>query len=63
MRYGKFLSKFSIDLLRKYPQLNYLLIGSGLDDDISARELILNEIKGRGGKISFQWVKLKISII
>ena len=50
-RYGKFLSKFSIDLLRKYPQLNYLLIGSGLDDDISAIELILNEIKGVRYKI------------
>ena len=43
--YGKYLSKFSIELLRKYPHINYLLIGSGLDDDISTRELILNEIK------------------
>lgn len=50
-RYGKFLSQFSIDLLRKYPQLDYLLIGSGLDDDISARELILNELKGERYKI------------
>jgi len=49
--YGKFLSKFSIDLLRKYPHIDYLLIGSGLDDDISTRKLILNEIKGDRYKV------------
>lgn len=49
--YGKFLIKFSIDLLRKYSQIDYLLIGSGLDDDISSRELILNEIKGDRYKV------------
>ena len=43
-KYGVYLAKFTIDLLREYPTIENLIIGSGLDDSIMERERILNEI-------------------
>ncbi|MFX1381704.1 MAG: ATP-grasp domain-containing protein [Promethearchaeota archaeon] len=42
--YSHYLAEFTIDLLKKYPNLDYLIIGSGLDDGIKERSLILDEI-------------------
>jgi predicted ATP-grasp superfamily ATP-dependent carboligase len=49
--YGKLLSEFSIKMLDKYPEINYLIIGSGLDDAYEERETILTEIKDKNYKI------------
>jgi len=43
--YSKYLTKFTIEMLNKYPDIDYLIIGSGLDDDIGERRTILKEIK------------------
>ena len=43
--YGKYLVDFTIDLLNKYPNLDYLIIGSGLDDAFLERERILRLIE------------------
>jgi len=43
--YSKFLAKFTIEMLNNYPNINYLIIGSGLDDDFKERRMILEEIK------------------
>jgi predicted ATP-grasp superfamily ATP-dependent carboligase len=43
-KYGVYLANFTIDLLRQYPTIENLIIGSGLDDSLKERELILNEI-------------------
>ncbi|MFX0057742.1 MAG: ATP-grasp domain-containing protein [Candidatus Hodarchaeota archaeon] len=45
--YSKFLTKFTIEMLNKYPEVDYLILGSGLDNAFEERELILNEIKKR----------------
>jgi len=42
--YKSYLAKYTIELLRKYPNINYLLIGSGLDDAFKEREMILDYI-------------------
>ncbi|MFO7794689.1 MAG: ATP-grasp domain-containing protein [Promethearchaeati archaeon] len=42
--YKSYLAKYTIDLLRKYPNINYLLIGSGLDDALKEREMVLDYI-------------------
>ena len=44
-KYSKLLSDFTIKMLNKYPEINYLIIGSGLDDAYEERETILTEIK------------------
>ncbi|MFX1456426.1 MAG: ATP-grasp domain-containing protein [Promethearchaeota archaeon] len=49
--YSKLLTTFTIKMLRKHPNLDYLLIGSGMDDAIEERLLILNEIKKENYKI------------
>jgi len=46
-RYSTLLSDFTIKLLKKYPRINYLMIGSGLDDAYIEREAISNEIKDK----------------
>ena len=46
-KYGKLLSEFTLQMLRKYPKINYLIIGSGLDDAYEERETILSEIKNK----------------
>jgi hypothetical protein len=43
--YKTYLSEFAIKLLKKYPHIKYLLIGSGLDDAFNERKMILNQIK------------------
>ncbi len=43
-KYGKFLIQFGLQLLYKYQDIQFLIIGSGLDDDYDGRKLILDEI-------------------
>ncbi len=50
-QYGEFLVHFTIEMLRKHKNINYLLIGSGLDDNYEGREFILKEIKEKGLKV------------
>jgi predicted ATP-grasp superfamily ATP-dependent carboligase len=50
-RYNTLLANFAIKMLRKYPEIDYLLIGSGLDDAIEERLTILDEIKEKNYKI------------
>ena len=50
-KYSTLLANFAIKMLRKYPEIDYLLIGSGLDDAIEERVSILNEIKEKNYKI------------
>ncbi len=49
--YSKLLAKFAIKMLRKYPEIDYLLIGSGMDDAFEERLSILNEIKEKNYRI------------
>ena len=49
--YSKLLARFAIKMLNKYPEIDYLLIGSGLDDAFEERLSILNEIKEKNYKI------------
>jgi len=42
--YKSYLVKYTISLLGKYPNINYILIGSGLDDAFKEREMILDYI-------------------
>ena len=42
--YSEYLPLLILELLDKYPQTKYLIIGSGLDDGIEERALILKEI-------------------
>jgi len=42
--YGVFLTKFAIDMLQKYPKIENLILGSGLDDAFEEREKIIKEI-------------------
>lgn len=50
-QYSKLLSDFTIKMLEKYPNINYLIMGSGLDDAYKERETILTEIKNKNYKI------------
>ncbi|MHA1723496.1 MAG: ATP-grasp domain-containing protein [Promethearchaeota archaeon] len=43
--YGKFLTSYTIEMMLKYRFIDYLIIGSGLDDGFEERELILKTIK------------------
>ena len=44
-KYSDFLADFTIELLKKHPDVSFLLIGSGLDDAYKGRESISNELK------------------
>ncbi len=44
-KYGKFLAQFALKLYRKRQDVNFFLIGSGLDDAYEERKLLLDEIK------------------
>ena len=44
-RYSKYLAQFALSLHRKYRNVKFLLIGSGLDDAYEERELLFDEIK------------------
>ncbi len=50
-KYSKLLATYAIKMLRKYPEIDYLIIGSGLDNAVEERESILNEIKEKNYKI------------
>ncbi|MBN1213814.1 MAG: ATP-grasp domain-containing protein [Candidatus Lokiarchaeota archaeon] len=45
--YKSHLANFTIELLEKYPNIDYILIGSGLDDSFNERLLIKEKIKRR----------------
>jgi len=49
--YSEYLPNLILELLAKHPEINYLIIGSGLDDAFEERELILNEINRKNYKI------------
>ena len=42
--YGKYLCKYAKEMLRKYKNLDYLLIGSGLDNDYTVRKALYDEV-------------------
>jgi len=44
-QYSKYLTKFTINMLQKYQDIDLFLIGSGLDDAYEEREILLNETK------------------
>ena len=44
-KHSKYLVDYAILLLQKHPNINFLLIGSGLDDAYSDRKRILDEMK------------------
>ena len=44
-KYSKFLAQYTLQLHNKHRDVQFLLIGSGLDDDYEGRKLILDEIK------------------
>lgn len=44
-KYSTYLANFAINLLHKHKNINFVLIGSGLDDAYNDRERILNETK------------------
>ena len=49
--YNEYLPLLILELLDKYPDIKYLIIGSGLDDGIEERALILKNIKRKKYKI------------
>ncbi|GAI64064.1 unnamed protein product, partial [marine sediment metagenome] len=49
--YSEYLPNLILELLAQHPEINYLIIGSGLDDAFEERELILNEINRKNYKI------------
>ena len=51
--YGKYLAKFAIDMVDKYPEIDYLIIGSGLDDALQERFLIKRIIKEKNPTIKY----------
>jgi len=50
--YSEYLSLLILELLDKHPDIKYLIIGSGLDDGIDERALILKTINRKKYKIS-----------
>jgi predicted ATP-grasp superfamily ATP-dependent carboligase len=49
--YSQYLPDLILELLEKHPSINYLVIGSGLDDAIKERERVLKEIQREKYKI------------
>lgn len=49
--YKDYLVNFALDLIDKYPDIDYLLIGSGLDDALKERKLITDEISKKETEI------------
>jgi len=47
-KYSRYLAQFALILHRKYRDVTFLLMGSGLDDAYEERELIYDEIKDYG---------------
>ena len=50
-KYSKLLANFAIKMLRKYPEIENLIIGRGLDDAYEERGTILNEILQKSYRI------------
>jgi len=50
--YRNYLIKFALELLQKYPNMDYLLIGSGLDDALKERKQLANKISQKGYQIT-----------
>ncbi len=44
-QYSKYLTRFTINMIQKYKEIDLFLIGSGLDDAYEEREILLNETK------------------
>ncbi|MFX1377699.1 MAG: ATP-grasp domain-containing protein [Promethearchaeota archaeon] len=44
-RYSRYLAEFALKLLQKHPDVEYLLIGSGLDDAYEERTLIIDHLQ------------------
>ncbi|MFX0042605.1 MAG: ATP-grasp domain-containing protein [Candidatus Hodarchaeota archaeon] len=59
--YSEFLVQFTIEMLRKHNDINYLLIGSGLDDAYEGRDRILREIKEK--ELSVKHVNNHLEVI
>ena len=49
--YSEYLPILILELLEKYPKIKYLIIGSGLDDAIEERALVLKEVNKKKYKI------------
>jgi len=49
--YSEYLPILILELLDKYPEIKYLIIGSGLDDAIAERALVLEEVNRKKYKI------------
>jgi predicted ATP-grasp superfamily ATP-dependent carboligase len=49
--YHHYLAEFAIKLLDKHPKIDFLIIGSGLDDAFNERNFILQEIRKRNNNI------------
>ncbi|GAG95539.1 unnamed protein product, partial [marine sediment metagenome] len=49
--YSEYLPILILELLDKYPKIKYLIIGSGLDDAIEERALVLKEVNKKKYKI------------
>ena len=49
--YSTFLAKFTIEMLKIHPNLDFLIIGSGLDDAFDERASIIREIQNKNYKI------------
>jgi len=49
--YSEYLPILILELLDKYPEIKYLIIGSGLDDAIEERALVLKEVNKKKYKI------------
>ena len=50
--YTEFLTRFTIEMLDNHSNIDYLIIGSGLDDAFKERKTILNKFAGDGHGIS-----------
>ncbi|MHA1670662.1 MAG: ATP-grasp domain-containing protein [Promethearchaeota archaeon] len=50
-QYHHYLTEFAIKISDKYPKINYLIIGSGLDDAFNDRNFMLQEIRKKNKKI------------
>ncbi len=51
--YHELLANFSISLMKKYPNINGVVIGSGLDDDIEERQEIIDYITRAGYEVIY----------
>jgi len=52
LNYAKYLASFTQELLQRHPEINYIIIGSGLDDAFEERKSILNYLARVNQEIS-----------